>query len=210
MSPHSRPMDEGVELKLSGRRGGRRRLVLPAVLAGLLLSALAGVAVPSYRNTMMPAGVVIHHTAVPLPPGGRPLDVRVLDEIHRRRGYGIFYWGRFYHVGYHYLILPDGTVQSGRPERCQGAHAVGYNHYIGVCLVGDFSAPDDLHDRNGPREPTAAQMQALVELTARLRARYGLPLERMIQHREVNPNTQCPGERFPFEELMQRLRERGS
>lgn len=202
-------MDEGEKLQQSGRRRRRRRLALAAAF-GLLLSALAAVALPSYQNTITPAGIVIHHAAVPLPPDGRPLDVRALDEIHRRRGYSIFYWGRFYHVGYHYLILPDGTVQSGRPEGCQGAHAVGYNHYVGVCLVGDFSAPDELRGRNGPREPTAAQMQALVELTARLRARYGLPLERVIRHHDVNPNTECPGERFPFDQLTQRLRELGS
>jgi hypothetical protein len=87
----------------------------------------------SYRNCDS-------HSAVPPPPNGRPVDARLLDEIHRARGYGAFYWGRFYHIGYHYVILPDGTIEHGRPERCLGSHARGYNSYIGVCLVGDFSS----------------------------------------------------------------------
>lgn len=56
-----------------------------------------------------------------------------------------FYWGQIYHIGYHYIILPDGTLESGRPEKCKGAHAVGYNDYLGICLIGDFSPGDNIN-----------------------------------------------------------------
>lgn len=175
------------------------------VLSVLTLLSAGSIAVPSYLNTITPAGIILHHSAVPFPRDGSPLDVRVIDEIHRRRGFSIFYWGRFYHVGYHYIILPDGTVQTGRPERCQGAHTTGYNSLIGICLIGDFSSEGVADSRSGPTRPTPAQMQALIELITRLRQRYNISLDKVIEHRSVNPTTRCPGDQFPFQQLMQQL-----
>jgi len=85
-----------------------------------------------------PVEIVIHHSAIPFPPNGLPIEVKAIDEIHQRKGYGIFYLGHTYHVGYHYIILPDGTLQQGRPERCKGAHTAGYNHYTGYLLNWGF------------------------------------------------------------------------
>lgn len=195
------------EKKIEASSGRKRKFLrwLAVIIAGLILLAVGIVVIVSYQNTITPSGIVFHHSAVPLPPDGSTLDVRLIDEIHRRRGFGIFYWGRFYHIGYHYLILPDGTVQSGRPEYCQGAHATGYNSYIGICLVGDFT-DDNLRGERGPKEPTTAQIQALLELTSRLRDRYNIPLDHVIQHRDVNPNTQCPGDHFHFPQLVEQLK----
>lgn len=187
-------------------KSGARLPRLAAAVAGLMLIVIGVLAAVSYPNTIRPSGTVFHHTALPLPPDGSPIDIRVLDDVHKRRGLRAFYWGRFYHVGYHYVILPDGTVQSGRPERCRGAHAVGYNSFVGVCLVGGFNSADNPGGEEGPQEPTPAQVAALLELTTRLRERYDIPPERVIQHRDVSPNTQCPGDRFPFEQLTERLR----
>lgn len=40
-------------------------------------------------------------------------------------------------IGYHYVIKRDGTIQQGRPDNVQGAHAAGYNKdSLGICLVG--------------------------------------------------------------------------
>jgi len=149
---------------------------------------------------------VVHHAAIPPLPDGRPVDAALIDEIHRARGYGAFYWGRFYHIGYHYLILPDGTVQQGRPEHCRGAHAVGYNSYIGICLVGDFSSADNPNGARGLTEPTEAQMRALIELCRNLQEKYQIPASSVVRHSDVNPNTACPGDRLPFEVLSQSLK----
>jgi hypothetical protein len=179
------------------------------VLVAVLLAALAlGAAVfvtESIGNTITPTGIVIHHSAVPPPPNGRPVDARLLDEIHRARGYGAFYWGRFYHIGYHYVILPDGTIEHGRPERCLGSHARGYNSYIGICLVGDFSSRSNPHGERGPTEPSEAQMRALVGLIDDLSKRYRIPLDRVVQHKDVTSTTECPGDRFPFGAFLNRL-----
>jgi N-acetylmuramoyl-L-alanine amidase len=161
----------------------------------------------SYMHTINPTGIVIHHSTFPpgSPPGFR-LDADGLDAIHKERGFGIFYWGRVYHIGYHYVILPDGTVQQGRPEHCEGAHTLGQNSYLGICLIGDFSTAHNPDGERGLRRPTSAQMRALLELSARLRETYGIPPERVFQHRDLNPDTECPGDRFPVQEFYEGLR----
>lgn len=163
----------------------------------LVLLVLVSSAI-SYSNTITPAGIIVHHSAVPSFHEGEELDAKLLDKIHSRRGYGIFYWGRTYNIGYHYVILPDGTVQQGRPETCRGAHARGYNSYIGICLIGDFSKEDNPRGEKGPQEPTQAQMRALIELGRRLQERYHIPAQNVRRHSEMNPDTQCPGTHFPF------------
>jgi N-acetylmuramoyl-L-alanine amidase len=169
-----------------------------AMVALLLLSLLIGVSAVSYHNTITPSGIIIHHSAVPPLPDGSPADVKILDQIHERRGYGIFYWGRTYHIGYHYVILPDGTVQQARPEHCRGAHATGYNSYIGICLIGDFSSADNPDGERGLQEPTEAQMRSLIALSRQLIGRYHFPVSHVMRHHDVNPDTDCPGDRFPF------------
>lgn len=178
---------------------GRHRLRLALVLAPLLLAL--GFCVGSLWNTITPAGIVIHHSAVPPWQGGLEVDAAAIDAMHRRRGFGIFYWGRVYHIGYHYVILPDGTVEQGRPDRCRGAHAAGYNSYIGVCLVGNFSSEKSASGASPAEEPTAAQLSALTEICRRLRIEYRIPARNVVTHREVNAETECPGDSFPFQKV---------
>lgn len=49
-------------------------------------------------------------------------------------------------IGYHKIILRNGSLESGRPEYWQGAHAFGYNDKsLGVCLIGrDKFNPEQL------------------------------------------------------------------
>lgn len=183
----------------------RIRLPLIALGAAVLLG-LGTAGTISYRNSIEPSGIIIHHSAIPLSDDEQPTtDANRLDEIHRRRGYGIFYWGRYYHIGYHYVILPDGTIQSGRPEHCQGAHASGYNSYIGICLVGDFSTADNPTGERGLREPTEAQLRALTYLCHQLQQRYNISTRQILRHHDVNPDTTCPGDRFPYSRLIEDL-----
>lgn len=187
---------------MTPRRPRLRVILVAASVAALLALACCAV---SLWNTITPAGIVIHHSAVPPLPDGRRVDVEAIDEIHRRRGFGIFYWGRVYHVGYHYVILPDGTVQQGRPARCRGAHAQGYNSYIGICLVGNFSSRERPAGAPRAEEPTAAQLSALVDLGRRLRAEYGIPADHVVTHRDLNPETECPGDRFPSRQVTESI-----
>lgn len=156
---------------------------------------LLAVVILSLPNWITPKGIVVHHSAL----GGdadRRADAAVIDGVHRRRGWGAFYGGRIYHIGYHYVIRPDGTVEPGRPERCRGAHTRGMNDYLGICVLGNFN--DDA--------PTERQRRALAELCRRLMKRYGLRAEDVRRHRDCPAAaTDCPGKRFPFAALRREL-----
>lgn len=153
----------------------------------------------SIKNTITPVGIVIHHSAVPVPiNNSSALDAKAINEIHGKRGFGIFYWGQTYHIGYHYVILPDGTLQQGRPERCRGAHTTGHNDCLGICLIGDFSPTDNANGDKGPQQPTSQQMETLTNLVRHLRGEYNIPLTSIYTHHELNQESECPGENFPF------------
>lgn len=148
----------------------------------------------SLPYTIQPQGIIVHHSALG---NGRSMergDAALIDRIHQQRGFGVEYRGRTYHIGYHYVILPDGTIQSGRPERCVGAHALGFNDRLGICLVGNF-----MHT-----PPTQAQMKSLKTLTQQLMSRYGLKPSDVLRHRDCR-HTACPGDRFPFADLQRAI-----
>lgn len=108
-------------------------------------------------------GVVIHHTASP------DVSVETIRKWHIERG--------FKDIGYHYVIRADGTREKGREGI--GAHAKGWNHYIGIALTGDFEK----------HKPTEAQYKALAKLIVELDP------DDIKLHKEVG-NTACPGRFF--------------
>ena len=58
-------------------------------------------------------------------------DAKTIDAWHRFKG-----WAG---IGYHFVILRDGTIEHGRNLKMIGAHALGKNgDSIGVCLIGNF------------------------------------------------------------------------
>ena len=62
-------------------------------------------------------------------PQGRGDNAETIHRWHKERG--------FDGIGYHYVILEDGTIENGRPEYWSGAHAKGHNEALGICLIGD-------------------------------------------------------------------------
>lgn len=172
---------------------------LPLVPAALVAAYLDWVT--SYFNSITPTGIIIHHTAA-LPFTDRvPAGIEDVDQYHAARGLDIVCMGREYHVAYHYLILADGSITAGRPERCEGAHARAYNSYLGISLVGDFSTKDNPSGEKGPIRPTPRQLRALVRLTRQLQQRYHIPIQRILRHSDVAP-TVCPGDRFAFKTFL--------
>ncbi|MDW8319722.1 MAG: N-acetylmuramoyl-L-alanine amidase [Armatimonadota bacterium] len=148
----------------------------------------------------VPEGILIHHSATPFRLKGRIVDAKKIDEMHQQRGFSITCGEKTYHIGYHYVILPDGRVQPGRPEDCPGAHSGNsyYNRrYLGICLVGDFDSHGKWNGRRSAREPTPAQIHALVKLCAKLMQKYDIPLRNVRRHRDVS-QTYCPGDHFPY------------
>jgi N-acetylmuramoyl-L-alanine amidase len=163
-------------------------------------------ALMSLFTRIVPNGIVIHHTAV-IPTGGAlPSNASDVDRYHEARGFEIVCQGRVYHVAYHYLVLPDGRVQVGRPETCEGAHARGYNSYLGISVVGDFSSQDNPQGNKGVPRPTDAQVNSLIRLCRELRTRRRIPLQHIVRHSDIT-STQCPGDRFPFALLLSKLKD---
>ncbi len=153
-----------------------------------------------------PAGIIIHHTASDGYRNGKLLDAAVVDADHAGKGWGVEYEGRTYHIAYHYLILADGTVEAGRPEGAPGAHTRAHNDYLGICLVGNFSTVANPDGRMKPDRPTRAQMEHLTALVRDLMHRYDFTADDVYRHRDFG-QTSCPGDRFPFKEFVESLRE---
>ena len=71
-------------------------------------------------------------------------------------------------IGYHYVILLDGTVDKARPVERQGAHVRGHNKgSIGICYVGGCYA-----DMNPKDTRTDLQKESLTELISYLMDSY--------------------------------------
>jgi N-acetyl-anhydromuramyl-L-alanine amidase AmpD len=103
-------------------------------------------------------------------PQGRGDTAETIHSWHKEKG-----WDG---VGYHYVILEDGTVENGRPEYWPGSHVRGHNsHSLGICLIG--------RDRF-----TTEQMDALRGLLRRLHAKY--PEAVIVGHRDLDPSKTCP------------------
>ncbi len=88
-------------------------------------------------------------------------------------------------IGYHWVIRKDGDVEAGRPESRAGAHVAGPTvtipnlnaRSLGVMIT------DQLPFDRVPR----AQQQALVEKVAQLCLQYGVPVDNVRGHGEVEP-----------------------
>jgi N-acetylmuramoyl-L-alanine amidase len=158
----------------------------------------------SFFNTIRPTGIVLHHTALIPNENALPRNRREVDKYHEARGFEIRCSGHVYHEAYHFLILPDGHVQRGRPETCQGAHAMGYNSYLGISIVGDFSSEDNPSGEKGPIKPSEKQIDSLIKLCRRLKESYNIPLNHIVRHSDTS-STKCPGDRFPFSSVLQQV-----
>lgn len=116
-----------------------------------------------------------------------------IDDWHKARGYKRTEWRakqfnpHLKHIGYHFVIDTDGTVETGRAIGEVGAHVKGYNTgSVGICLVGGITAQGKNHG-----EYTAKQWQALHQLLRELEATY--PSARICGHRDLSPDTNKNG-----------------
>ena len=119
--------------------------------------------------------IIIHCSATP---EGRPHTAVQIDAWHRRRGFTC--------IGYHYVILLDGTIETGRPVTQYGAHCTGHNmNSIGICYIGGMTK-----DNKTPKDTrTPAQKAALLQLLKSLKAQY--PIATIHGHRDFAAKA-CP------------------
>lgn len=118
--------------------------------------------------------IIIHCSDTP---DGRAVTVDEIRRWHKERG--------FSDIGYHYVIMLDGSVCDGRPLEQAGAHCKGQNaHSIGICYVGGC----DLNRR--PKDTrTDAQKTAMAGLIRELKRRF--PTATIHGHNEF-ANKACP------------------
>jgi N-acetylmuramoyl-L-alanine amidase len=119
--------------------------------------------------------IIVHCTATP---EGRDVTV---DEIRR--------WHveekNWSDIGYHWIVTLNGTLERGRPEHIQGAHAKGFNkNSIGLCYVGGVDK-----DMNPKDTRTEGQKETLKCILEDLKDRY--PNAEIIGHRDVSSKA-CP------------------
>lgn len=95
-------------------------------------------------------------------------------------------------IGYHYVILPDGTIEIGRPPDQIGAHVYGRNKdSLGICLIGK--------DRF-----TLKQFLSLRRLLDTLKGIYGVGISGVYCHYELDAKGKsCPN--FSKEDLIKFL-----
>jgi N-acetylmuramoyl-L-alanine amidase len=86
-------------------------------------------------------------------------------------------------IAYHFVILPTGVIERGRPQEMVGGHCLHNNlDTIGICVVGNFDY----------QTPSPAQVDALTRLLGWLCWQYHMPVEHILGHRDLN-STSCPG-----------------
>lgn len=87
-------------------------------------------------------------------------------------------------IGYHYVILLDGTIDSGRPEKRQGAHVAGHNkNSIGICYIGGCDSKMVSKDTRTPE-----QIESMNQLVCELKEKYNASVH---GHNEFS-NKSCP------------------
>ena len=118
--------------------------------------------------------IIVHCTATR---EGAPVSLDTVRRWHLERGWS--------DIGYHYLILLDGTIERGRPEHIQGAHVKGYNrNSIGVSYVGGVD-----RELNPKDTRTQDQKDSLHNLLSNLMASYEDAT--LHGHNEFSPKA-CP------------------
>lgn len=102
------------------------------------------------KTTRTITDLIVHCTATK--PGAK-VNVDVIDGWHKERGFKKQpQSGRI--CGYHFVVLPDGTIETGRYLSEIGAHVSGQNsRSIGICYVGDWmpTAKPPTHARRNKR-----------------------------------------------------------
>ena len=93
-------------------------------------------------------------------------------------------------VGYHFFIKKDGSIYRGRPEDTIGAHTSGNNsNSIGICFEGKYTI----------QTMPESQIKAGQELVSYLKNKYGIT--KIKKHKDFMA-TDCPGDKFPFERIV--------
>ena len=132
----------------------------------------------TYKTSREISSIIVHCS---FSPQFRGDDAYSIDKWHQNR----FKTG----IGYHYVVLEDGTIQKGRWADYSGAHAKGFNaHSLGICRIGGMSK-----DGEALRDATNEQINSIRKLTHLLVELYDLSITDVKAHNELpHVNKSCP------------------
>ena len=145
--------------------------------------------------------IVIHCSATP---NGSPVSVETIDSWHKDRGFkrdpAKVRPGEPAHIGYHFVILLDGTVVPCRGLDEVGAHVAGHNaDTVGICMVGGVDPGGATPSAKGLARYSTAQWRSLERLVRDLRVKVGAP--GLKGHRDYSPDMDKDGKVEPCEWL---------
>lgn len=112
---------------------------------------------------------------------GQPCDAAIINQWHVERGFQM--------IGYHYVVMPDGSWQNGRPPYVRGSHVGKPKDFnpvsIGVCYVGG-------RDQNGICADTRTEKQKdTLRLLMKILKKM-FPSAKIVGHRDLNHGKACP------------------
>lgn len=117
-----------------------------------------------------PKYLVIHHSA-----SANNITVEDIRSWHKAKGWS--------DIAYHKVIYQDGSVNQGRNDAVQGAHAFGANAVsLGICLIGNFEI----------NELPEIMQKSLIQTLATLCKRYKIPSKNIIGHYQVSKMFNAP------------------
>ena len=124
--------------------------------------------------------IIVHCSATQ---EGRDLDAAEINRWHLKRG-----WNG---IGYHYVVLLDGTIEYGRSIYKQGAHVKGENEgSIGICYIGGVESERGSNGKWIAKDTrTPEQKESLLHVLKTLMAMF--PLATIYSHNEF-ANKACP------------------
>jgi N-acetylmuramoyl-L-alanine amidase len=109
-------------------------------------------------------------------PECREVSLEDINQMHLNRG--------FRKVGYHYVILLDGTIALGRSLDEKGAQVRGFNSdNIGICYIGGLDVNMKAKDTRTPE-----QKESLEELLKLLRKTNRGKFAEIKGHRDFSPD----------------------
>lgn len=126
--------------------------------------------------------IFVHCTA-----GSQKQTIADLKAEFKRKGWK--------NPGYHYVVMPNGTISQMLGEQFVSNGVKGYNSTsVNVAYVGGIDAKGEPIDNR-----TDEQKQSLVRLLKELKGRY--PKAQILGHRDISPDTNHNGIVDPWERI---------
>lgn len=125
--------------------------------------------------------IIIHCSATK--EGDTSVNAALIDQWHKSRG-----WKG---IGYHFVILIDGTIELGRMVDQVGAHVKNMNQSsIGICYIGGVENKKDTKGKWIPKDTrTPQQRESMLELLKLLKKIF--PKATIHGHNEFSSKA-CP------------------